>query len=170
MAVARKQLETMIAVNGQHEDAYSKYLTAAARRGLLLLDGGEVGDTPVIVSAGVGLSPDGSAKMGLIFFDAAFRTRGIVVGTESGFRQQYPVFDWTSDDKEWYLSTIVRHEAVNVRLGGLDQPVLRARRKSTVAAISLPREVLRERLRVGLLTEAGRETSMIEACIWKVKR
>lgn len=167
LAVARNQLENMIESSSRKDRPYSRYLVARARHGMGLLEASAATGDPALISVGIRLASTRNA-IGLWFADPDFRVIGLVVESDTGWKQTFSCIRWTENDRKWFSVTILRDIGVQLELIDGNDP---AGHVSTEPAtlVVMPRAALNGRVRVGLLEENGAVTEMVEACIWKME-
>ncbi len=162
---AKGQLNNIIAINTGKNSPYPEYLVNRAQYGLYILDSGSYENKPVLISAGIRVWP-GKNGIGLIFLDPDFQVKGMIIETNTGWRGEYSIFSWSAEDKEWYSGTILRHEAVTVEFYERETP-FSSSQEGHPPLIFLPKTILNEKIRVGLVTITGETTDMVDACIWR---
>lgn len=164
-------LEAFIRMDCQdRRDPLSEYLYGRYKTGLLAqrqLDEGERPIEPVPICAII-RSGEGQAVVKLLFLDEESAVTGLVVQGDHGWEGVFPGFVWSEGFRRYYDYTVLRHvdlplgigngppkgHAATTRQAGVDVPY-----------VWLPKPVLKGKVRVGLVSEDGTRSEMVDAFV-----
>ena len=147
------------------DDYTANYLPSRLKEGLALLQSGKVGRAPILLAAALGAVPDSDNLLGLAYFDDEFRVTGVVVRGEDGWEEAYPgVIHWSEENRRRYCDLILRDRRMKLCAAGEGSSTSQES-QGTESSIAIPQRVLQGRVQVGLLTDSGERTPLIEAYV-----
>jgi len=149
----------------------TSYIIPAYQRALEVLESGISLDPPVPFIAIFFQkvyhdSPVPRCLCFLDWLDEDFDVRGLALVDEAGTHWRYDLFKWSAEDKEEFDRTLWLGKLIGVDVKGVRswrQPPSLA--KYPTELITVPPEIFRGKLKVGLITNDGKESELIDAWI-----
>ena len=156
VATTKDQLRRMIQLNQDSDlPLLREVVVPAAARGLKLLDSGEALRRPILLYVVFGRRSDNLGGLSMVFFDADFRTRGVLFENASGFTKTLVEFEWTQSDRDWCRPSILRFPTTLVRL--VDEQTQTA----PGVGVTLPERALADEPRIRLISEDGEKSAAV---------